>query len=256
MPENENPTLESAVSSAVDSSVSETQETPTEAQQTQETPQETQTQETTQQAEGPSSQEIEQAMNVYRILNDPSTAPHVVRALAEKMGLIQPPVTPKEEKPSLSALLSQSLGDEYAFLAPKLAPALESAFSSALAPLQQQIQRTAVENEYNRAVAELNAETKGGYGQVEQKISDLMDVMKPAPGVPLKTYLANLYRIAGGPAPSVTQGVQKVVNRMVQNANERIPSPSAATENKIVKGPKLPTVDEAVLAAMRGETFE
>ena len=205
--------------------------------------------------EGPSREEQEQALNVYRMLNDPKTGPHVAKMLAERFGILQPEKREEPKRPTAADYLAQSLGSEYAFLAPKLASGLEGYIQSVVAPLQEQFQRSQVAQEFSQATESLNSSTRGDYAKHESKIVELMDIMRPAPGVPIKSYLSHLYTIAKG-SPPPTGAVQRTVERMTRNAQEALPPPSAATENKVIKGPALPSLQVAIEAALRGERFQ
>lgn len=275
------PSLEQSVTQAIESQgtqqVQQTQQQNVENTQTQQTQQtqETQTQQSQQtqepqvqqqqQQQQPTAEEVtaqqkeqEQALNVYRLLNDPNTAPAVVKMLAEQLGITQPQVKNTQKEPGVAEILQQALGEEYSFLAPKLAEGIEKVIERAVTPLQQQVQRESAKVEFQTALDRINNTTKGDFNKYESKITALMDEIKPAPGVSVEKYLSNLYTIAknsGGPPPP-SQQVQQVVNRMQQNAQERIPSPSAATENRVVKGPVLPSLEDAISAALRGERFE
>jgi hypothetical protein len=204
--------------------------------------------------------ETEKALNVYKMLNDPNTAPAVIKMLAEQIGLVGEKVEKKEapQAPSPADILTQALGEEYAFLAPKLAAGLDAYTKAVITPLEQRIQQNSIAAEYDKAVNKLNSDTKGEFAKMDSQISALMDEIKPAPGVSVEKYLNNLYLIAKNSSPASTPApqVQKVVERMTQNAQERLPSPSAATENRVVKGPALPSLDDAIAAALRGERFQ
>jgi hypothetical protein len=260
-----------AVEQAAQAQESQQQTQTNETQTTQTTEQTSQSQTTaTQQSETQNSAtqltdeqraEQERAINVYKLLNDPKTAPGVVRMLAEQLGIvqtIQQSTTEVPKEPTIADVIGNALGEEYQFLAPKIAAGIEKAIELRLTPVQQQLVQNQARNEFERAYNELNSATGGDFVKHEQKIVALMDVLKPGKDVPVKDYLNHLYSIAKGaptPAPP-SQQVRQIVNRMEKNAQANLPSPSAATEQRVIKGPNLPTLEESILAAVRGEVFE
>jgi DNA primase len=256
----ENAGVPSATVSTVDQNT-QSQPTGSDTQQTTEaTTTETQVQQQTQEPTAEEVAERDRAVNIYRMLNDPQMGPGIVKMLAEQLGIPLQPSTPetKPPVPSIKDIITQHLGEEHAFLAPALAPAVEKAVQQLVQPIQRQLMESLVQNEYQNAISQINTETQGDFKKHEPKIVTLMDQFKPGPNVPIKAYLTNLYTLAKAtvPTPPPARQVQTVVQRMVKNAQERLPSPSAATESKVVKGPALPTLEEAVMAAIRGEKFE
>lgn len=251
-------TLQSAVESAVTQETPEpvSQETPAETVETVETKPE-QPVEPPVEENRPSQEEINKALNVYKALNDPNAGPQLVKMLAEQLGITQKEVKQELKQPGAIDFLKGALGPDYEFLAPKLATGIEGYIQSVLNPLQENIQRNRAEFEYNTAISTLQDQTKGDFQKHQDGILKLMDVVKPAPGVSTRQYLETLYKMAKAEKPVPPASVAtKVVERMTKNAQENLPSPSAATENRIVKGPALPSVADAVMAALRGERFE
>lgn len=259
----ENDQLTQAVESAVaePAAVSEPTETPaveTPSEPVAETPAEQPAEEPAQ-PEGPSAEEVQKALGLYNLLNNPETAPQVIQMLGKQLGLIKEPEAPRQKPPTISDIVKSSLGEEYAFLGEKLAPAFEQALNAAIAPIQQQLAQTSIKAEFENARQRLNSKTEGDFGKFESEITKLMDTLRPADGVPIEGYLEHLYTVAKyqkGAAPISRETAKKVVTKIQQTAQERLPSPSAASEPRIVKGPKLPSLEDAIAAALRGERFE
>lgn len=203
----------------------------------------------------------QRAVDLFNALNDPQHASNVLEFLARQAGYElkapQPAQTQQVKEPGIADLIAESLGEEYQFLAPKLGPAIEAALNRAINPLRQEIQQTKLSSEVDRAISDLSTENKD-FKQLEPEIAKLMKTMQPAPGVSYKDYLSNLTHIAraktGNRVPQTT--ATAVVQRIAQNAKEALPSPSAATENRIIRGPARPTLDEAIAAALNGQLFE
>ncbi len=278
--ENNMPTAAQAAEQALNAQINEQQNqetaTPQQTNQQVDPPDSTQSQpqnqpsnqqpqsQTQQQNQEPTQEEIQQALNLQKLLMDPKTAPSALRMMGELLGLQVSPNQPapqqnENKQPSIGEIVAASLGEEYKFLAPQLAKAFEQVISTQVAPLQTQIQQTKMETEFNEAVAKLNKTSNGDFDKHEAAILQLMDRLKPAAGVSVHDYLNELYTLAKGKSPIINtpqKQVQQVVDKMKQNAQENIPSPSAATENRVVKGPALPTLAQAIEAAARGETFE
>lgn len=251
------PTVESSVESAVESqTLVETKpiETPTEPPSE---PADKVEEKVESKPEGPSPEEIEKALNVYKALNDPNTGPQVVRMMADQLGITEKEVKKELQKPTAVDFFREALGPDYEFLAPKLGGAIDQYMQANLAPMRQQIERANVAQEFNRAIEAVNTKTKGDFNKHEAEIVKMMDVVKPAPGVSTEKYLDTLYKLAKSEKASAPSSqVKAVVSKMQQNAQENLPSPSAATENRVVRGPSLPSLEDSIAAALRNERFE
>lgn len=229
----ETPDLQASVQSAADS---QTQPAPTE-------PVSSEPASVESVPEGPSQEQIAQAIQIYQALNNPNTAPAAVEFLAKQLGysLSQPSVQPtqSEAEMGIKEMIAKELGDDYAFLAPKLGGAIENVINRALGPLQQQMQRTQVTNEFDRAMADLNAETKGEFSKHENEIVKVLQRLRPADGVSTKEFLRDAYNLAraGRPSPSG----KAVINRINERAQESLPSPAA--------GSAIPVSDQQTLDA-------
>ena len=213
----------------------------------------------TQEAQKPSQAEMDQALGLFNLLRNPETAPRAAEMLARQFGIIKDPPKEETKSPGIKDIIAASLGPEYAFLAEKLGPAMEQAIGSAMAPHIRQTQMNQIQAEFTEARRDLDVATKGDFVKNEAAIIKMMDRMRPADGVPIKDYLNDLYTLAKS-SKSQSQVSRetagKVVSQIKQNASERLPSPSAVPETKMVKGPNRPTLAESIAAAVRGERFE
>ena len=269
MENTENTQLTAAVEAAVEANGTATsEETHAETTQTEavvETPSGEATAETTsdpggtQETQTPSQAEMDQALGLFNLLRNPETAPRAAEMLARQFGIIKDPPVKAEQPPGIKDIIAASLGPEYAFLAEKLGPAMEQAIGSAMAPHIRQTQMNQIQAEFTEARRDLDVATKGDFVKNEAAIIKMMDRMRPADGVPIKDYLNDLYTLAKS-SKSQSQVSRetagKVVSQIKQNASERLPSPSAVPETKMVKGPNRPTLAESIAAAVRGERFE
>ena len=203
---------------------------------------------------GPSQEQIAQAMQIYQALNNPNTAPAAVEFLAKQLGFslssVQQPSAPspreKEAELGIKEMIAKELGDDYAFLAPKLGGAIENVINRALGPMQEQMQRTQVTNEFDRAMADLNTETKGDFGKHENEIVKVLQRLRPADGVSTKEFLRDAYNLArAGKPSSSSKAVIKAIN---ERAQESLPSPAAGSAVRVTD---QQTLDAAIYEAAK-----
>jgi hypothetical protein len=192
-----------------------------------------------------------QALQIYEALMNPSTAQSAIEFLAKQSGYqLQPVQAAPKVEPGIKELIAQELGSDYEFLAPRLGTAIENVINKALAPIQEQIQQTKITNEFDRAMADLNSETKGEFGKMEADVVKVMQRMRPAEGVSTKEFLRDAYTLAkAGKAPSPAQHQKAVVERLNKTAQEALPSPAAATETVRVSDQQ--TLESAITEAAK-----
>jgi hypothetical protein len=205
--------------------------------------------------------EAELALQFYRALQDPNAAPAMVEFLAKQVGLnVQPTIkaAPETPEPSIQDLITKELGEEYGFIAPKLGSAIEKVLGKFIEPLRAEQQKIAAVNEYDKAVAKLNAQTGGDFQKLEPEIVKAMEVLRPSDKATTEQYLSYLYKtVKGQNIQQVTQqAATKVVEKIQRNASEASPSPSAATDSRVIDGPSMPTLDQAIAAAVKGMQFK
>ncbi|HSX39346.1 MAG TPA: hypothetical protein VLI92_02030 [Candidatus Saccharimonadales bacterium] len=262
----ENVTLDKAVADAV------TQENTTQTEQTtetvdkgKETSTEVKTSETTQQ---PSAEEVarteklDKAIRLYEALEDPNVGPSVLRTLAEKAGLLglNADKTPKQITKSVVDTLKESLGAEYEFLADRLADGIDTIVkqivTEQLKPVQAQTQEAverAVKADVDSAFAKFES-THKDFKEHEVAMTELSKKLPYTGDYPMEEYLDNLYKIVTTDKKEA-KVIQKTVDKINKNAQELRDSSTEVQETRITKGSKLPSLNEAVAAAMRNERF-
>jgi hypothetical protein len=110
-------------------------------------------------------------------------------------------------------------------------------------------------NEINNAYSVMREKYKD-WDKIEPKLTTLSDEMPHKPGSDMVKYLDRLYRLYTADVregKAVKDAVDKINHRAKDDTNVR----SAETsENTTSRGSKLPTLREAVTAAVRGEKFQ
>jgi len=186
--------------------------------------------------------ELDESKKLYRALRDPNTAGAMVAALAQHMGLtLAPPQTRaevKEAKKSIMEVVSESLGEQYKFLAPTLGKAIESALEVQREEHQtelQEIRQTQVEREVVSAYNRLARETKGESKRLEARMATLSEEV-PIGNMTVDTYINRLFSIASseGQKTSAKQVADKI-RRNAGDAPSRLRGTPAGTE------PRIPT---------------
>lgn len=147
---------------------------------------------------GEEAEEREAATRLYAALKNPKTAKAVIQSLAAEAGLLNTPAEKKEAKSTILDILSDSLGDEYKFLAPKLGPAIEKILGDQekrIGDRFQEAQMREVERETNFAVQQFSGEFKD-FSLHQPAIIKLMEKYTPGNGVTQREYLTDLYHLA------------------------------------------------------------
>lgn len=142
--------------------------------------------------------ERESATRLYNALKDPKTAKQVIRSLAAEAGLLETLADKKEAKSSILDILSESLGEEYKFLAPKLGPAIEKILGEQekrIGDKFQEAQMREVERETNTAVVEVSKQFKD-FELFQPAIIKLMEQITPGKDMTQREYLTKLYKLA------------------------------------------------------------
>lgn len=139
-----------------------------------------------------------QALDLLTALEDPNTAPIIVKSMAERLGLIGgEPQTKAEQKEtirSIKEIVKQKLGDSGAFIANELGDALEEIITTYKNEVTQKIAEVEVrraqaefQREYNQAIEELEV--------TEEEAAELMKLTDEFPWngkTSIKKYLTNL----------------------------------------------------------------
>jgi len=222
-------------------------------------------------------EEIQRALQIYETLTDPSTQTDAIKFLAEKAGLIKAAGgTTHEAVETITDILKAELGEDNAFLADKLGPAIEKILNKTIQPKISKV-------EFDRRVADVSNEVNSTYSKLAKEFSDfesldakmteMMQVIQPGPKTSMEEYLRTLYRLVGGKgqeaqakssssnssaaktgADNKTESAKKtqeVVEKIKKNAEEAKKQVSSdVDEATIQRGKQRPTAREAVLAAL------
>lgn len=177
--------------------------------------------------------EQKEAKALYKLLKDPSQRNNTLQILAQRAGLLGAE-TKKEVKENVKALkdlISESLGDEFKFFAPKLTEVIEKVLEQERA--QQKVQLSKVEatqtqQEVDSALNRLAAETKGNSRRVESRMIQLMDEIYPSPNISTYQYLKNIYSIASadGAAAATRHSIADKIKRNSKDVAGRLHSSS------------------------------
>ena len=138
--------------------------------------------------------------------------------------------------------------------------------SEATKPLKEEVERssrTANDKSANDAMESFWTRHKVADKEREplaEKMYKTMQKVVAGPDVSVEEYLDTLYKLVGPSESSDTnKQVKKVIDRMKENANDlHNKSGDGGTDDskRIAKGSPLPTLDEAVKSAVRGERLE
>lgn len=208
------------------------------------------------------SDEQKAAVNLFNSLKDPKTAGATLQALAEMGGFnLQRREDRKEIKKTVSALIAEKLGEDHSLLSERLGPALEEIIDSAvnekLKPFNDKIterEQTELQSHIDQAFVDLETETKGLSKKLEGKMVQLMDVISPGKDTKPRDYIRYIYKLAKS---DFDEAEAIKAQNTQRDKNKRVPGVhSEVNPDRVKSGSKLPTIKEAVAAAMRGETLE
>lgn len=170
--------------------------------------------------------EIAEAQKLYKALKNPGSAKAVAAALAEQYGVrYGAPETKtevKEAKQDILAKVTEALGPEYAFLAPKFGKAVEAALDVVREEQSTQIselQMTNLINETDNVLKTLARETKGESRKLEAKMTALMDEFHPAKGMSTDKYIRGIYKMASD-GNAKAAGKKEVTDKINKNAKD------------------------------------
>lgn len=202
------------------------------------------------------------ALNLYNAIKDPETSRTVIKQLAELAGL---DITEKKEakqlQKTISQIITEELGEDNSILAEKLGPALEKVIAKAVEDQVKPIQETISETKKNefstridRTFKELEVETKGLSKQLDKRMAELMDELPPGPSTEPEKYIRHIFKLAKSDYDEVERVKAQDVKRDQNKKSTHVPT--GVNAERVKSGSKLPTIREAVQAAMRGETLE
>jgi hypothetical protein len=155
-------------------------------------------------------EEMENAIRLFRGLNDPKQAEAIVRAMAEKAGLLDSGKSSKEVKKEVAsfeddidAVIKEEFGDEYKFLADKISKILKKVVPAVTDARTKEIKDDLKARDERKLQTELSTALNDVFGQyekipraVEMRFKDLMEEMPPNPKTNPKVYFNRLIKIA------------------------------------------------------------
>lgn len=215
-----------------------------------------------------SAEEVNNALAFYRSLGKPETRDKTLQILAAQAGYDLNKKSEAEQfAKDTKALFKEELGDAYDLLnGDGLANAVDKLIANrineATKPLTDKLTLAEVRAEEAKVTTEMNAFFKAhnikeaDRDAVAMKMTEKMRSLPPGPDINVRTYLDDIYSLTH-PSEKSARDVKKVITRIKENASELKNSGSTADESRIKKGPgKLPTLEESVNAAFRGEKFD
>lgn len=207
------------------------------------------------------------ALILYESLLNPEKRKSVVEYLVREVGL-DPTKTGdiKTTKKSTAEFLKEKLGPIYGDMAEVLGPAfdelLEAKTTEKLKPVEEKLRLdaervaaqqadTAMESFFAR-----NKISKADQPDVEKKMMNKINQMPASGNITIEEYLDDIYHIVSR-GKSETKIVKETVDKINRNAKEASRTSGVEIdESRIKKGSHIPTLKEAVEAAMRGERLE
>jgi len=199
-----------------------------------------------------SGEELGNAKNLYKALKNPATAREIISVLARQAGVLETPKDVKQADKAIKDVFKEALGPDFAFIAEKMAPAIEKVllsqkeeYETKLQQIRQQQLSAQTETEVEKALSKLNRVTKGDSRKFEGDMTRLMDDILPGRNTSTEDYIFKLYRIASS-EQSERKAKEKLANKINRNAND-IPSrlaPAASVDTS--KGTKRVSLDDAI----------
>jgi len=211
--------------------------------------------------------EIEEAINFYKALKDPSQQVEIIAELARRAGLLNKTEQPtKSEVKKYTQLMEEVLGQEYPDLKDKMAKvfdAFEKENDTKLLYLKHQMdveKQEAMAQAFETEFASFIKENKVTEAVASRMIKEIEE-LPPSKGkdgrmIPLSNYLSKIHRIANSDVKKVVdteKRIEKVNSNLAQRATNL---QSDVSESRLKQGSKLPTIREAVQAAYQGIKFD
>jgi len=204
----------------------------------------------------------EAARGLYAALKDPQRAGSTLRQLADLAGLdLVKKADQKEIKKDIKDLVKERLGEDNSILAESLGPLLDDVIKQVveerIKPLQDGIterQQREFANQIEGTFKALDTETKGLASKLEKQMIELMDQVNPGPNTPPDVYLRHIYKLAKSQYDEAE--TIKAQNSKREQNKKTVSVQSGVNSERIKSGSRLPTIREAVEAAVRGETLE
>lgn len=203
-------------------------------------------------------EEIQTALSLLRGLRDPKQSAGIVKDLALRVGLISDSSKEisKEDEKDLSALLKETLAEDY----PDLKDKLEKIFKKIqddsdkkINTLKEEIanrERVAAEKEFTNELSSFLSKNK-----IDDKTADLMikemQLIPPGPKISLNAYLTKIHNLVTH-ASAAKQADANRINKINKNREESSVKnlSSDVSDSRITKGSRLPSAKEAIQLAI------
>lgn len=198
--------------------------------------------------------ETEMALALFRSLKDPNKSADVIRLMAREAGLLE---TKKEEAvvaKTIEEVIKEGLGEDYEFLADKLAPVIKTAVEMATKDLREQNERTAQEQEASKIKTAID-NVMGKYAEADKLEADvlkLMDEILPSPDQAPGVYFERLLRIAAA-EKGVTLKLKTASERIASNRDNsavRLAAEGGKSETSVTKSATSMNLNQAIEVAM------
>lgn len=206
--------------------------------------------------------EQETAINLFNALKDPESAGPTLRHLAELAGLdLVKKADQKELKKGIKEIVKERLGEDNSILAESLGPLLDEIIKDTveehLKPLKaerQQEREKIFATQIDNTFKALEEESKGLSTKLEKQMLELMKDINPGPDTPPDKYIRHIYKLAKSEFDEAER--IKAQNKKQTDNKKSVSVQGGGNTDRVKSGSKLPTIHEAVEAAMRGETLE
>lgn len=214
--------------------------------------------ETKVESDGLTDEERGHAASLFKMLKSPETALDTIRMLAKQAGIIETKAEAKVAAKTITDLLKEELGEEYAFMADKLAPAIEKATRHLVDENTKELK-----DKFNAdSEARIAAEVDAGLKQLTEDFDDaddylkdiyeLMDENPPSAKAKAENYFKDLYHIAKGRKASSNK-VDRLREKVERNRNDAASRLASGGKGTTVKGeaaPKELSITESIKKAM------
>lgn len=198
---------------------------------------------------------------ILELLRNPRTRAITIRQLAEEAGLqIAEKGEDSEKKVTKTFLqdLAEALGNDWKFLAPKIAGPFQKALKAQVAELQEvhaETERSRLRRESERAEQEFNR-THPDAKKYQRRMIQLMEKYPPSAEVDMSEYLEDMYQLSKNRSGNLTDKIlKKAQGRVDRNSEERRSSGAPGHSVKIGSEKHL-TLKEAITLAAQGKKVE
>lgn len=206
--------------------------------------------------------EQQAAVELFKALKDPERAGSTLQQLAQLAGLdLVKKADQKVLTKGIKDLVKERLGEDNSILAESLGPLLEEVLEKAVEDRLKSIKDDLTEQKRTEFAAKiedtwtkLDTETKGLASKLEKQMLALMEDIDPGKNTPPEKYLRHIYKLAKA---DYDEAEKIKAQNTKRDQNKKAPSvQTGVNADRVKSGSRLPTIKEAVEAAVRGETLE